>query len=167
MSPAHVARSGLRVVALEPRRAGHRLPGTHVSVIAGRRLGALSGRWPGPSRPPPWLRSLSGFWVAVINRSAGGGPARALGLGRGLGVAQAVRHLCRLLVGLSHQPRPVAAIDEEVVEGGAVRLGGIDRLDQRQLVAEALLRPARELEMVALPELAAGFEDADETVRPA
>jgi hypothetical protein len=62
---------------------------------------------------------------------------------------------------------PARAVDEQVVEGHALddrRIGG---LDYRQPVAQRASAAPRELELVALLELAAGLEDAADLVLPA
>src|SRR4051794_4854110 len=62
------------------------------------------------------------------------------------------------LVAAPHDLRPAAAVEEQVVEVEARHLVQVDRLDQRQPVAQAPLAAARELDVARPSELAARLD---------
>src|SRR5689334_2805395 len=63
------------------------------------------------------------------------------------------------VVSLTHDLRPAPAVEEEVVERDPAEQRGVDRIDDRQRVAERLLTAAGELQVIALLELAAAVQD--------
>src|SRR4051812_19708503 len=88
-------------------------------------------------------------------------------LAPGARAAVAVEHAGRVLVALHDQARPLAPVDEQVVEAPSVDLGEVDRVDQDQLATESPYAPASELEVAGVADLSARGHEAHPPAGPA
>src|SRR5271165_3927950 len=81
--------------------------------------------------------------------------------------AQGIQRVRGPFVAVPDERRPAAAVDEDVIEGGASQEVVVGRVDDRQTAGEGGAQTVRKLELDTLVGLAAGRENAHPVFLPA